>query len=61
MIEKKLARFEPRPHWAKLFTIPPSRIGALYKRLPDYEALLAQYDPHGKLRNTFLNTNIYAA
>ena len=28
--------------------------------LPDYQELLKQYDPKGKFRNDFLNTNIYA-
>jgi xylitol oxidase len=60
MIEEKLAPFNARPHWAKLFTMPPTRLTSLYGRLPDYQALLAQYDPPGKFRNDFLNTNIYA-
>jgi xylitol oxidase len=59
MIEEKLAPFNARPHWAKLFTISPSRLKALYGRLPEYQALLAHYDPHRKFRNDFLNTNIY--
>lgn len=58
-IEEQLARFEARPHWAKLFTVPPSRLKSLYARLPDYQELLKGYDPRGKFRNEFLNTNIY--
>ncbi|MGO9274249.1 MAG: FAD-binding protein [Terriglobia bacterium] len=60
MIEEKLAPFNARPHWAKLFTISPSRLRSLYERLPDYQALLRHYDPRGKFRNAFLNANIYA-
>ena len=60
MIEEKLDRFNARPHWAKLFTMSPTRLKSLYGRLPDYQALLAHYDPHGKFRNDYLNTNIYA-
>ena len=30
MIEAKLAPFNARPHWAKLFTMPPSRLKQLY-------------------------------
>jgi xylitol oxidase len=59
MIEAKLAPFDARPHWGKLFTMPPSRLKQLYEKLPDYQALLTHYDPSGKFRNEFLNTNIY--
>lgn len=59
MIEEKLAPFNARPHWAKLFTMPPSRLRSFYEKLPGYQSLLAHYDPHGKFRNEFLNTNIY--
>jgi xylitol oxidase len=61
LIEAKLAPFHPRPHWAKLFTIPPAQIQAQYARMGDYKALLAQYDPKGKFRNAFLNLNLYGA
>jgi len=59
LIEEQLAPFGARPHWAKLFTMAPSRLKSRYERLADFQGLLAQYDPHGKLRNDFLNTNIY--
>ena len=61
LIEAKLAPFDARPHWAKMFTMPPSRIHQLYEKLPDYQAMLKRYDPNGKFRNDFLNTNIYGA
>ncbi len=54
-IEQQLAPFDPRPHWAKLFTLPPSRIDSLYEKLPQYRSLLKQYDPGGKFHNTYLN------
>ncbi len=56
LIEEKLAPFNARPHWAKLFTIPPSTIQHLYPKMPDYQALLKQYDPQGKFRNQFIDT-----
>lgn len=59
MIEAKLAPFNARPHWAKLFTMEPSRLDSLYGKMPEYRALLQRYDPHGKFRNKFLNRNIY--
>ena len=59
MIEEQLAPFDARPHWAKLFTMSPSRLKAQYEKLPDYQALLKHYDPSGKFRNAYLNTNIF--
>jgi xylitol oxidase len=61
LIEEKLAPFGARPHWAKLFTMQPARLRSHYARMPDYQAILAQYDPNGKFRNEFINTNIYGA
>jgi alditol oxidase len=61
LIEEKLAPFNPRPHWAKLFTVLPARLKAQYEKMPEYQALLAQYDPKGKFRNEFVNHNIFGA
>lgn len=60
-IEAKLKPFAPRPHWAKLFTVPPAEIASQYARLSDFETLARQYDPQGKFRNQFLSTNLYGA
>jgi alditol oxidase len=59
MIEEKLAPFDARPHWGKLFTMAPSRIKPLYAKMTSYQEMLAHYDPHGKFRNRYVNTNIY--
>jgi xylitol oxidase len=59
LIEERLAPFDARPHWAKLFTMQPSRLQAQYARLTDFKALAKQYDPDGKFRNEYLNTNIF--
>lgn len=56
MIEERLAPLGARPHWAKLFTMPPSQVQALYERLPEFRKLLLSCDPEGKFRNDFLNT-----
>ena len=61
LIEARLAPFDARPHWAKMFTMQPSRLKQLYEKLPDYQALLKHYDPSGKFRNAFLDTNIFGA
>ncbi len=54
-IEERLAPFQARPHWGKLFTMPPERVGSLYPRLPDFRELVQGFDPQGKFRNGFLN------
>ncbi len=59
LIEEKLEPFEARPHWGKLFTMNPTRIQSLYKRLPEFRELLRSYDPQGKFRNTFLDKYIF--
>ncbi|WP_353068250.1 FAD-binding protein [Tunturibacter empetritectus] len=61
LIEEKLAPFNARPHWAKVNTIPPATLQRLYPKTPDYKTLLTQYDPQGKFRNQFLNTNIFSS
>jgi xylitol oxidase len=59
LIEEKLAPFGARPHWAKLFTMPPAHLRPRYAMMSEYQAMLAQYDPNGKFRNKFINRNIY--
>jgi xylitol oxidase len=59
LIEQQLAPFHARPHWGKLFTMPPARIRAQYPRFADFRQLLRQYDPHGKFRNAFLDEMIF--
>jgi alditol oxidase len=59
LIEEKLAPFGARPHWAKLFTLPPAQLKSRYAKMLDYQELLTQFDPKGKFRNEFINTNIY--
>ena len=61
LIEEKIAPFNAKPHWGKVFTMPPSRIAQVYPNLPKFQALLKQYDPQGKFRNDFLNKNIFGA
>ena len=61
IIERELATFGVRPHWGKLFTISASQLKERYPKLPDFVALARQYDPRGKFRNAFLNTNIFSA
>jgi len=60
-IEAKLAPFDARPHWAKLFSIPAARLRARYPRHDDFIALVNQHDPKAKFRNEFINHNIFGA
>ena len=55
IIEAALAPFEPRPHWGKLFTMPPEAVRSSYEKLPQFAALLRRHDPLGKFRNAFLD------
>ncbi len=59
LIEEKLAPFNARPHWAKLFTTPKGRLEKLYPRYADFQGLASNYDPAGRFRNRFLERNIY--
>ena len=61
LIEAQLAPFNARPHWGKLFTIPPAQLQSLYAKLPDFQQLLRFYDPQGKFRNAFLDTYIFGS
>lgn len=53
-IEDALAPFGARPHWGKLFTISPDRLGPRYPKRAEFAALLRRHDPLGKFRNEFL-------
>lgn len=61
VIEKELAPFKARPHWGKLFTVPPAELHSIYKKLPDFIQLSKKYDPLGKFRNEFLSRNIFSS
>jgi xylitol oxidase len=61
VIERELAPFHARPHWGKLFTTSPAVLKSIYKKLLDFIELSKKYDPQGKFRNQFLNTNIFSS
>jgi xylitol oxidase len=61
VIERELAPFNPRPHWAKLFTISPADLRRSYRKMSDFVELSNRYDPQGKFRNDYLNRNIFSA
>jgi xylitol oxidase len=59
ILEDRLAQFDARPHWGKLFTMSRDRLQSLFPRLPQFRQLLQDYDPHGKFRNAFLDKYIF--
>jgi xylitol oxidase len=61
VIEKELGPYQPRPHWGKLFTVPHADLRARYPKFDDFVTLASKFDPQGRLRNEFLNTNIFAS
>jgi xylitol oxidase len=54
LLEERLAPYDARPHWGKLFTTPPEVVRSLYRRLPDFHDLVRHYDPAGTFTNEFL-------
>ena len=58
VIESKLARFNARPHWGKLFTMKKEKIQTLYPRYSDFLALRREFDPEAKFSNDFLAETI---
>lgn len=60
LIERELEPFQVRPHWGKLFTVAATDLHARYQRLSEFVEVCHKYDPHGKFRNPFLDTNIFA-
>jgi xylitol oxidase len=59
-IEAKLAPFNPRPHWGKLFTLPAAKLQQSYPKMNDFKALIKQYDPTGKFHNQFIDTELFS-
>jgi xylitol oxidase len=53
-IEAALAPFDARPHWGKLFTMPPEVVATRYDRLKDFAAVARHLDPRGTFQNPFL-------
>jgi xylitol oxidase len=58
-IESALAPFGPRPHWGKLFAIPPDELRPRYPKLPEFGALLDQFDPDARFRNAFVDRYVF--
>ncbi|GII28178.1 D-arabinono-1,4-lactone oxidase [Planotetraspora mira] len=55
MIEERLAPFDARPHWGKLFTVTPEALRSRYDRMDDFRELARQLDPAGTFANEFVS------
>ncbi len=55
VIEEKLAPFNGRPHWGKLFTMSPAQLQPLYPQRSRFVELYRIYDPQRKFSNAFLD------
>ncbi|MFF0780409.1 FAD-binding protein [Streptomyces sp. NPDC003720] len=53
-VEEALSAFDARPHWGKVFTLPPAELRPRYPRLADFRALAGSLDPAGKFANSFV-------
>ena len=60
-VEAALERFEPRPHWGKLSSIPPEVVRSRYERSVEFAALVERLDPGGVFRNDFVETSIFGS
>jgi xylitol oxidase len=58
-LEKMFMSYGARPHWGKIFTMPPDYLASQYVRIHDFRELLQEYDPKGKFRNEFMDRNIF--
>lgn len=61
LIEAELKPFGARPHWGKLFSMPPAELRSLYPKFSDFRDLAKTHDPQGKFVNAFLERTIYSA
>jgi alditol oxidase len=61
IVERALRPFDPRPHWGKLFTMPPDEVRSRYPKLRDFVSQLRRYDPDGTFRNSFLDRYVFGA
>jgi xylitol oxidase len=59
VLEEALAPFQARPHWGKLFAMPPAVLQSRYPRMADFRDLLQRYDSTGKFRNPYLDKYIF--
>ncbi|KAI0946179.1 hypothetical protein AcV7_010218 [Taiwanofungus camphoratus] len=57
--ESILTRHSGRPHWAKAHHLRPEDIRRLYPRFDDFIGVLEEVDPHGMLRNEYVQRHFF--
>lgn len=58
VIEARLAEFEVRPHWGKLFHMGAGTLLTRYPKAKDFVDLVRREDPEGKFSNEFLKRTL---
>jgi alditol oxidase len=53
-VETALGHLDVRPHWAKVFRMPPEQVRPHYPDLPRFRDLAGRHDPDRKFGNPFL-------
>ncbi|MCX4917730.1 FAD-binding protein [Streptomyces sp. NBC_00687] len=53
-VERALEPFAPRPHWGKVFAVPPEILRERYARMTDFRMLVDGLDPAGTFTNAFV-------
>jgi alditol oxidase len=61
LIEERLAPFDPRPHWGKLFAMAPVDVRASYPNINKFQSLARHLDPNEKFTNSYLDTLVFGA
>jgi xylitol oxidase len=54
-VEEALAPFDSRPHWGKVFAVPPAVLRERYPRIGEFRGLAEELDPAGTFRNAFVS------
>lgn len=57
VVQEALAAFDPRPHWAKVFSYQGG-LQAQYPQLRDFDALRRRLDPTDKFGNDFIHRHV---
>ncbi|MGW7526737.1 FAD-binding protein [Streptomyces sp. NPDC054783] len=53
-LEEALVRYDPRPHWGKVYAIRPTVVRRRYTRVRDFRDLARSLDPAGKFTNALV-------
>jgi L-gulonolactone oxidase len=57
--EEILLRHGGRPHWAKAHHLRPHTLRQMYPRFDDFVRVLEEVDPHGTLRNEYVQRHVF--